>query len=277
MTLVCDPWMPQRYRVTAVARELSDTVSLQLTAEQGQAPDFQAGQFNMLYAFGVGEIAISISGDPELRAGIVHTVRAVGAVSRALTALSGGALLGVRGPFGRGWPVSGAEQQDVLVVAGGLGLAPLRPAILQLLRHRERYRRIMLLIGMRSSAEILYRGQLEQWRARGDVELQVTVDHALEGWQGHVGVVTALIGRLGIDGPRTLAMLCGPEIMMRFAAKALLEAGVAPARTHLSMERNMKCGVGLCGHCQLGPILLCRDGPVLTLDRVAPLWAHREL
>lgn len=272
-----DPWVPRPYRVIAVTRELGDTVTLELRAQGEAIGPFEAGQFNMLYAFGVGEIAVSSSGDPALADRVVHTVRAVGAVSAAIAALDGGATLGVRGPFGHGWPVASAEQRDVLVVAGGLGLAPLRPAIYQLLRQRERYRRVMILIGMRNPSEILYRHELEQWRSRLDVELEVTVDRAEGGWRGHVGVVPALIPRLGLDAGRTVAMVCGPEIMMRFAANALHDIGVPDEQIYLSMERNMKCAIGLCGRCQFGPVFICKDGPVMPLGRIAPLWVRREI
>jgi len=272
-----DPWVPQPYRVIGLTRELGDTVTLDLRAQNEATAPFEAGQFNMLYVFGVGEIAISLSGDPALSDRVVHTVRAVGAVSAAIAASDGGAILGVRGPFGHGWPMASAERRDLLVVAGGLGLAPLRPVIYHVLRRREYYRRVMILVGMRHPHEILYRHELEQWRGRLDIELELTVDRAEGGWRGHVGVVPALIPRLGLDAENTVAMVCGPEIMMRFAANALHDIGVPDEQIHLSMERNMKCAIGLCGHCQFGPMFVCKDGPVMPLGRIAPLWARREI
>jgi NAD(P)H-flavin reductase len=235
----------------------------------------------MLYLFGAGEVAISISGDPARGDELVHTVRAVGSVTTPLCTLRRGAQLGVRGPFGAGWPLAEAEGGDVVVVAGGLGLAPLRPAVYHLLRHRERYRRVAILVGARTPEELLYRRELPRWRKPG-VELLVTVDRAGPDWDGHVGVVAALVDDLarawgGLDGPATTAMVCGPEVMMRFTARALADRGLVPARTFLSMERNMKCAVGLCGHCQYGPLFICKDGPVLRLDRIAWLLDRREI
>ncbi len=255
-------------------RETRDTWTLALDAG-GLA--FLPGQFNMLYAFGIGEIPVSISGDPAAPAPLVHTVRAVGAVSQAIARLKPGEALGLRGPFGTAWPVAESAGSDVVVVAGGLGLAPLRPALYRLLAERARYGRIALLYGSRSPDDILYRREIERWRRRLDVAVEVTVDHAPASWRGHVGVVTKLIERAAFDPDNTVAMVCGPEIMMRFTAAALATAGVSPERIHVSMERNMKCAVGHCGHCQFGPALICRDGAVMRYDRVRPFLTVREL
>jgi NAD(P)H-flavin reductase len=271
-----DGFRPAIYRVARAWRELADCVSLEVHARDGQAlPACLPGQFNMLYAFGVGEAAISVSrvqGDS-----FVHTVREVGAVSRALAALQPGATLGLRGPFGSAWPLEQARGEDLVIVAGGLGLAPLRPAIDQALRERASFRRVVILCGARSPRDLLFPAELEAWRARGDVELLVSVDHAGADWHGHVGVVPSLIGRAGLDPARSHALLCGPEIMMRFGAAALGDLGVAPQRIHLSMERNMKCGIGLCGHCQWGPDFVCREGPVLRYDRIAARLLQTEI
>lgn len=272
-----DPMLPRTYRVTRTHRELHDTATLMLSPAEGAPPPFRPGQFNMLYVFGVGEVAISFSGDPQDQAQYVHTVRAVGAVSRGITRLKPGALLGVRGPFGTGWPVETAAGADVVIIAGGLGLAPLRPAIYATLARRERYGRVVVLFGARSPADILYLREIERWRRRLDVEVAVTVDHADPRWRGNVGVVTKLLGRAALDPHNTVALVCGPEIMMRFAAMALQEAGVPAERIHLSMERNMQCAVGLCGHCQFGPDFVCKDGPVLSYDRIADRLAVRGL
>jgi len=271
-----DPFIPQWYRVRAVQRELADTVTLELESPDGHRPAFEPGQFNMLYAFGVGEIAISISGASESSA-FVHTVRDVGAVSAALAALDVGATVGLRGPFGVGWPVRSAEGADVVFVAGGLGLAPLRPAIRHVLAHRGRYGRVAVLMGCRSPQEILYRGELEQWRRRLDVDVQVTVDHADSDWHGNVGVVPGLIPRAAFDPDDTVALVCGPEVMMRFTVNALRDAGVGADAIYLSMERNMKCAIGLCGHCQFGPVFVCKDGPVMRFDAIAPIFSVAEV
>ena len=266
--------VPALYRVGAVFRELPDTVTLHLVPESGRRPPSTPGQFNMLYAFGVGEIAISISGEEDDE-GFLHTVREVGAVSRALARLAVGACVGVRGPFGTGWPT--AQGADVIFVAGGLGLAPLRPAIRRVLAARRHYGRVAILLGTRHPAEILCRQELEQWRQRLDVDVSVTVDHADAIWHGNVGVVPALIPRTAFDPDSSVALVCGPEVMMRFTVSALREAGVPDERMYLSMERNMKCAAGLCGHCQFGPEFICMTGPVMRFDRIASLFSTREI
>jgi NAD(P)H-flavin reductase len=268
------PMLPRVAQVRARRRETGDTWSLAVDAG---AMAFEPGQFNMLYAFGIGEIPVSLSGDPARPGLLIHTVRAVGAVSRAVTRLRPGDMLGLRGPYGTAWPVAENHGNDVVVIAGGLGLAPLRPAIYRLFAERERYGRIAVLYGTRSPADILFRRELERWRRRLDVAVEVTVDHADPLWHGNVGVVTKLVARAVFDADHTSAFVCGPEIMMRFAASALETAGVAPERIHVSLERNMKCAIGQCGHCQLGPSLVCRDGAVMRYDRVRPLLTLREL
>jgi NAD(P)H-flavin reductase len=269
--------VPSKARILRQRRELADTWTLAIEPEDEALLRFAPGQFNMLYVAGVGEVAISVSGDPAAAEHLIHTIRDVGKVSHALTRLRPGDSLGVRGPFGSEWPVPAAVGHDVLVVAGGLGLAPLRPALYRLLAERERFGQIALLYGTRSPADILYRSELEHWRGRLDVQLEVTVDHAGEDWRGHVGVVTKLIPHALFDAEHTVAFVCGPEIMMRFAALALHDAGVPDADIHLSMERNMKCALGHCGRCQFGPMLVCRDGPVVSYDRIAHLLAVKEL
>jgi NAD(P)H-flavin reductase len=230
----------------------------------------------MLYAFGVGEVAVSISGAADASS-FIHTVRDVGAVSGAIAALEAGATIGLRGPFGTGWPVVSAQGADLLLVAGGLGLAPLRPAIYHVLANRPRYGRVVILVGSRNPLGMLYRRELEEWRRRLDVDIEMTVDHADADWHGNVGVVPSLIRRVAFDPHETIALICGPEVMMRFTVNALREAGVLPDRIYLSMERNMKCAIGLCGHCQFGPAFVCKDGPVMRFDRIAEILAVREI
>jgi NAD(P)H-flavin reductase len=230
----------------------------------------------MLQIFGVGEVPISFSGDPAEQDHLVHTIRAVGPVSKALTELEPGDLLGLRGPFGMDWPMAEAVGQDVVIVAGGLGLAPLRPALCQLLAGRERYGRIVLLYGTRSPEQILYSAELEEWRRRLDMNIEITVDHADTDWRGHVGVVTTLIPRAKFDPLHSIAVVCGPEVMMRFSIMALKDAGLADDAIWLSMERNMKCAIGFCGHCQFGPVFVCKDGPVFRYDRIRHLLTLKE-
>ncbi|MGO9674340.1 MAG: FAD/NAD(P)-binding protein [Methylocella sp.] len=272
-----DPYLPQIYRVAEVRREIADIVTLDLTPLEGSRPDFEPGQFNMLYVFGVGEAAISVSAGRANGAVFTHTVRDVGAVSGAIGKLEAGATVGLRGPFGAGWPVAAAEGSDVVIVAGGLGLAPLRPAIHDILANRGRYGRIAILFGCRNPGDILFRNELEQWRQRLDIEIKITVDHADGDWHGDVGVAPALISRTAFDPREAIALVCGPEMMMRFTASALREAGVAPDRIYLSMERNMKCAIGICGHCQFGPSFICKDGPVMRYDKIAAIFSVREV
>ena len=278
MAALPDPMLPQPYTVRRLYKEIPETCTLELapTNDTG-VPPFAAGQCNMLYVFGMGEVPISISGDPMQPQPLVHTVRAVGAVTRALCTLKRGAVLGVRGPFGSAWPMAAAIGKDIVLVAGGLGLAPLRPVLYHVLAQREQYGKVVLLYGTRTPADLLYRRQLEHWRARFDLEVLVTVDRATSAWRGSVGVVTKLIARAPFDPPETVAMLCGPEVMMRFTIMALEQRGVAEDRIFVSMERNMKCAIGLCGHCQFGPTFLCKDGPVLGYDRIKHWFGKREV
>jgi NAD(P)H-flavin reductase len=267
------PFAPPRLaRVEARRRDTHDTVSLDI---EDAATVYAPGQFNMLYAFGKGEVPISVSAAENGR--ITHTVRSVGLVTDALTRLRAGSTVGIRGPFGEGWPMAALRGKDVVVVAGGLGLAPLRPAIQALLANRGDHGRLLLLYGARTPIDLLFARQVERWRGRFDVEVMVTVDAASQGWRGEVGVVTRLFRRLNLERERTAALVCGPEVMMRFGAAGLVDAGLAESNIWLSMERNMQCGAGICGHCQLGPFLLCRDGPVLPWSRLAPLLKVKEL
>ena len=185
--------------------------------------------------------------------------------------------MGIRGPFGTHWPVEEATGRDVVIVAGGIGLAPLRPALYRLMAEREKYRKIVLLYGTRTPEDMLYRHELEQWRGKFDLEIQVTVDRAASSWRGNVGVVTTMIPRAPFDPSNTLAMVCGPEVMMRFTVMELLKRGVAAERTYLSAERNMKCGIGFCGHCQYGPTFVCKDGPVLLSIELAAILGKSEI
>lgn len=272
-----DPMLPRPFRVQDVRHDTDDTVTLWLDPLAGEPLGFAAGQFTMLHAFGVGEVPISISGDPGDPRYLQHTIRDVGGVTAALVRVRVGDVLGVRGPYGVGWGVRDAAGADVVVVAGGIGLAPLRPALLELLGNREQFRRAVLVYGARSPADLLFPAELEAWADRPDLDVAVTVDHAPSGYRGRVGLVTEPLARAGLDPDRTLALVCGPEVMMRHVADDLVRLGVPPARVRLSLERNMRCGVGLCGHCQLRELFICVDGPVLGLDRAAPLITVREL
>lgn len=273
-----DPMLPQRYRIQHVRREIPDTFTLELEPEDGgDIPRFATGQFNMLYVFGVGEIPISISGDPARRRPLVHTTRAVGTVSKAMRDLKPDDVIGVRGPFGSSWPIKQAEGKDIVIAAGGIGLAPLRSVMYHIISHREKYGKAVLLYGARTPADILYRRELEHWRAHFDLEVYVTVDRATGSWRGSVGVVTRLIPRAPFDPQNTVAMVCGPEIMMRFTVVELEKRGVVQENIYVSMERNMKCAIGMCGHCQYGPNFLCKDGPVFPYSHIRGLLTQWEI
>ncbi|HTX09188.1 MAG TPA: FAD/NAD(P)-binding protein [Solirubrobacteraceae bacterium] len=270
------PMLPEPFAVVNSRQETVDTWTLELEARSGRPFPFAPGQFTMLSAAGCGEVPISISGDPDRPGRLVHTVRAVGLATAAICTAEPGRTLGVRGPFGEPWPVEPAEGADVVIAAGGIGLAPLRPAILRLLARREHYGRLVLLYGARSPDQLLYPDELDAWQSRG-LEVWVTVDSAGPEWLGHVGVVTRLARRARLDGVGWVAMSCGPEVMMRFTVAALRAAGVGEDRIFASMERNMQCGIGHCGHCQLGPSLVCRDGPVYRWSELEPWLTIREL
>ncbi|MFC9926442.1 FAD/NAD(P)-binding protein [Streptomyces sp. NPDC127190] len=266
---------PLPYRVADTRDETGDTRSIELVpAGEGLVP-FSPGQFAMIYAFGIGEVPVSASALRGRHGGLVHTVRAVGAVSTALYRLRPGDTVGLSGPYGTGWDLEAAADQDVLVVAGGIGLAPLRPVVHALLGRPAAHGRLAVLVGARTPADLVYRDETDCWRNRAQVE--VTVDRPGPGWQGAVGVVTTLLDRLDLHPEQTCALVCGPEVMMRHTARDLVARGLAPHRIQVSLERNMHCATGHCGHCQLGPLLLCRDGPVVGYDRVADLLLVREL
>jgi NAD(P)H-flavin reductase len=269
--------IPIPYIVRRIHRETKDTLTLEMKpSAETNVGRFEPGQFNMLYAFGVGEVPISVSGDPAETGSLVHTIRDVGPVTHALCNAARGTMIGVRGPFGSSWPVDIAADGDVLLIAGGLGLAPLRPALYTLLRRRSAYGSIALVYGARTPADLLFRRELEKWRSHLDLQIEVTVDSGGSDWHGHVGVVTALIGQLSCDPARTTALICGPELMMRFTVLELLSHGVSEDHIFVSLERNMRCGLGFCGHCQLGPFFICRDGPVFPYGTVRHWIGKRE-
>ncbi len=269
--------LPRPFVVRSRREELADCVTLELAALDGEPLAFEAGQFTMLYVHGIGEVAISISGDTAKPDSLIQTVRAVGAVSQAICGLAEGARVGVRGPLGNSWPVERAVGKHLMIVAGGLGLAPVRPIIYWALANRDRLKSVDIVYGTRAPDQILFARQLLGLSAADGVRVGITVDLADQDWSGQVGVVTDLIPSMLRDPDETVAMVCGPEIMMRFSGQALVGAGVPAEETFLSMERNMKCGIGWCGHCQLGPHLICRDGPVFAYPAVRDLMSVWEL
>jgi NAD(P)H-flavin reductase len=275
--VLADPWRPRFLRVLRRTRESATVASLELGGDGDRAlPAFEPGQFNMLYAFGVGEVAISVSGDATVTDRVCHTVRAVGPVSRSLVESRRGARIGVRGPFGTGWPLTAALGCDVLLLAGGIGLVPLRPALYHVLRHREAYGRVGLLYGARTPADLLFSREIDRWRRTPDLQVRVAVERASGGWAGDVGYVTQSLQKIRFDPAETTALICGPEVMIRSSALSLLDRGVPVERIYVSLERNMKCAIGFCGHCQFGGHFVCKDGPVYRYDRIRELMAVRE-
>lgn len=270
--------IPRPHRIENVKRETHDTYTFDLVPADNAPPmTYSPGQFNMIYVAGVGEVPISISGDPLESQATVHTVRAAGSVTKVLCGLKRGTIVGLRGPFGTSWPVREAQGSDVIVVAGGIGLAPLRPAIYHFLSYRDNYGRLAILYGARTPHDILFPRELEKWRGRFDIDVEITVDSPGEDWYGRVGVVTTLIPKAHVDPTETVALVCGPEVMIRHTVMSLRDRGISPQRIYVSLERNMKCGIGLCGHCQCGPEFICKDGPVFPYSRVEPFVRVREL
>ncbi len=270
-------WQPRMHRVVDKRQENEESVTLTLAGESPAGGGCLPGQFNMLYVFGVGEIPISYSGPPRDDRRLVHTIRNVGPVSAALCRLTVGATVGVRGPFGTAWPLEDALGTAVLVIAGGVGIAPLRTALLQLIQDADRYPSLTLLYGARRPAELLFRDELAQWSAEeSPLEVLTTVDHAPASWRGRVGVVPHLLDAIEFDAASTSVFLCGPEVMMRYSIRALEDRGVPASRLYLTMERNMKCATGFCGHCLFGPVFVCRDGAVFRYDRIAPFFHQRH-
>lgn len=270
------PMVPSWYRVASVHRETHDTATLAVSPVDAALPAPHPGQFHMVAAVGVGEVPVSVSavgpGD-----GLCFTVRDVGAVTGALASLPAGAVVGLRGPFGTSWDLGSAEGGDVVVVAGGLGLAPLRQAVREVLSGRDRYGEVVLVLGARTPGDLCFGDEIQAWRSRDDVHVAVTVDVADRSWWGSVGVVTSQLPHPAVDPARATALVCGPEVMMRATARELVARGMPAGRVRVSLERNMRCAVGHCGHCQLGPHLVCRDGAVLDWPRVAGLVSVREL
>jgi NAD(P)H-flavin reductase len=272
-----DPMVPLPYRVVQRRPETADIVTLWLAPQEQALAPHRPGQFTMLYMPGLGEIPISISGDLHDEGQLVQTIRAVGPISRALYNARIGTIIGARGPFGTHWNLDAAMGGDVVVVGGGCGLAPLRPVILAVLAQRARYRRVLAVLGARDPGEFSFTEEISGWAGRSDLDVVRTVDHSAPGWSGEVGLVTLPLQSTELAPEQTTAFLCGPEVMIRGAAELLTRRGVPAERIQVSMERNMKCAIGHCGHCQLGPLLVCRDGPVVSYAVAAELLAVREL
>lgn len=273
-----DPWIPLIYRVTEVEHENRNITTLNMEPDGNEAIEpLRPGQFSMIYAFGVGEIPISVSSILKKRPQIIHTVQNVGEVSKNICKANVGDVFGIRGPFGPPWPTEMAKGKDIIIMSGGLGIAPLRPLIEQIIQERGQYRNVNVLYGTRNTKTILFYTDIISWQADPDINFQITVDYSYQNWRGNVGVVTSLVDKARSDPENTIAFVCGPEVMMRFGVKALLDKGIAEDSIYLSMERNMKCGFGHCGHCQYGPYFVCKDGPVFQYPQIKRYLKLKEI
>jgi len=275
-----DTWMPVPARILDVRQENFNTrtFTMQFVDEETRRQyRFTPGQFNMVYVPGVGEAAISVSSHPEHTDTLEHTIRTVGSVTRAFERLGKGGIVGLRGPFGKGWPLEALRGKDVVIVAGGIGIAPLRPVICWLLDHRDWCRRVVLMYGCRTPEDRVFGAELDAWEQGGAIEVLVTVDNATGDWFGPVGVVTRLLQRIKVGAARTMVLVCGPKILNRVAAWNFLQLHVPPDQVYVSLERNMNCGFARCGHCQFGANFVCTDGPVFCFADIADIFTREDV
>lgn len=277
--ILTDPMMPQLVKINKLVWETEHvyTIYLSPNEEMENGFRFKPGQFNMVYVFGVGEAAISISSSPFNPKTLIHTIHKVGTVTSALSKCKKGDYIGIRGPFGSSWPVEAGIGKDMCIIAGGIGLAPLRPVIYSMFKNRKDYGKIYILYGARTPQDLLYRVELEQWAKLFDVEVHVTVDSGDQSWKGNIGFAAQLLTYLELDKKNTVSMVCGPEMMMKFTIEDILEKGLMEENIYLSLERNMKCAIGLCGHCQFGPKFICKEGPVFSFPGVRHLLERKEI
>jgi len=269
-----NPWVAHAAQIVDARAEVPGVATYDLSFEDpdvAAAYRFTPGQFNMLYMPGFGESAISISSDPSQRGLLSHTIRVAGNVTQAIARKKVGESIGVRGPFGSSWPMERCHGRDVVIACGGIGLAPLRPAIYEILNHREDYGKVIVLYGARTPSGLLFTGEFDSWRAK-DIEVRITVDIGDAEWKGQVGVVPPLLYQYRVDANRTTVLTCGPEIMMRFVVFEALARRIRPENIFVSMERNMSCAMGFCGHCQIGPYFVCKDGPVFDYRQAEPFF-----
>jgi len=275
-----NPWIPFTAEVIGKRREALRVHTLRLRIRDEAVRNsyrFQSGQFNMLYLFGVGEIPISIVSDPAESGFLDHTVRVVGKVSAGLVGLKKGDTIGLRGPYGSAWPLDEAQGMDVIIVTGGLGCAPVISVINYVAERRDRYGNLKIFHGVKTPRDLLYRKRFHAWQRHPNTEVYLTVDHPDREWKYNVGVVTNLFRQVRINPERSMVMMCGPHMMMHHAVRDLLAQGLGADRIYLSLERNMKCAIGFCGHCQFGPKFICKDGPVLRYDRIREWFGTGEV
>ena len=272
------PLVPESAKVVEIKEEAYAIATYALVFEDEATRNrfqFQPGQFNALYLAGIGEVPISISTSHHEPQKLGHTIRYAGNVTRAISRLRVGDLVGLRGPYGNAWPLGRIHGDDLVIVTGGIGLAPLRPVIYAVIHDPARFGKVYLLYGARTPADMLYLDEMEAWRSH-DIQIYTTVDRADPSWKGQVGVVPMLFYQIRLDPRRTTVLTCGPEIMMRFVVYEALARRISKDRIFISMERNMKCSVGLCGHCQFGPFFVCKEGPVFSYAQVEPFFGVED-
>ena len=266
------PYLPLLARIRRVEQTTAMEKVFTIELPDGRSLGHRPGQFVEVSAFGVGEAPISITSSPSRSNGTFELcVRQAGDVTGALHRLQAGALIGIRGPFGRGFPFEKFRGKDLLFAPGGLGLAPLRSLINQVLDERALYGRVIILYGARNPSELLFKAELRQWAERDDVELHLTVDRGDDDWDGHIGVITTLFPGISIHPRNTVAVTCGPPVMYRFVLMELLGKGLSEGNIWLSLERRMKCGLGKCGHCQINHIYACQSGPAFPYAEIKGL------
>jgi NAD(P)H-flavin reductase len=275
-----NPFLPQPAEIVEKRPEAKGIFTFRLrfsSEDMRRSYRFQPGQFNMLYAFGAGDVAITIVSDPADPEILDHTIRVVGNVTQVLGRLKKGDVVGLRGPFGSAWPLEEVRGKDIIIVTGGLGCAPTLGALHYIVRRRKYYGAIKIIHGIKAPRDLIYQKKFREWERSPNTEVHLTVDKADRGWKHKIGLVTHLLADVTFEPARSVVMMCGPEIMMRFTVKEFLNRGLTTDRIYLAMERNMKCALGFCGHCQFGPHFICKEGPILRYDRVQGIFNLKEV
>lgn len=267
-------YLPQEAEIIARIQESPTIFSLRLRLTNPEIQknyQFLPGQFNMIYLFGVGEVAISIVSDPTEKNEFTHTIRCVGRVTRALEKLKIGDRIGIRGPFGRGWPLQLVKGKDIIVITGGLGCAPVVSVINYIIERIAEYKSLKILQGVKHSSDFIFASRYKEWFQMPKTEVFIAADHADPLWPWAIGRVTDMIEKLDIEPKNTIGMMCGPEVMMQVALQGLLKKNIPEDNLYLSMERNMECGIGHCGHCQFGGLFVCKNGPIFSYPQIKDL------
>ncbi len=265
-------YVPRPARIVRTVEQTPTEKLFELQLEGGEKLDFQPGQFVQVFVPGIGEAPISLASSPRGRDTFDLCVRRIGTVTEALHRMSEGDVVGIRGPFGHGFPVDELAGRDVLIVGGGIGLVPLRGLVQELLARRDEIDRLIIFAGFRSPQDILFRDELDEWAKRDDVEFYITIDRPHPDWDGHVGVITTLFPEVELNAAKTVAVIVGPPVMYRFVITECRLKGIADENMILSLERRMRCGVGKCGHCQINSRYCCLDGPVFRYSELKFMW-----